>query len=1100
MKKLIFFAILMLFIYPQANAIEEIQVIMYDESIVKQEGVHFLEVDGYIIDNKDNYTSQLNGERIKDPNTNMTYEIKGGYFRATAHINEVGLYQYEFVLSNRIGKDYQGYFLDMNESGTRDLEDPSLIAPSFLVLPKIDLDQPLKFSIDNNYHIVSGTVEGLVNKPIALRYKGGSYLVSSTLGNDGSFAFLVQPGVFEHGGELELVCDFKDGQGFRVIAEGSVAGLELDVSLSQYSFTRGIISRNIRVDIKNIPSKYRTNNTLLSNYKFRVRVFEGDEQITSVSNQNLLVQNGESRSLSFEALAFRGLRELSAGEYTVEISLLGLFEGAWQPIYQTSSKLNVWRADQNILINEVLKDTKPKELRIDFGGEDNTTDEDDLIYYKQGKPVRSTRSSTTVLGGYVLRYNVPGEPQKVIHTLRTESGSNIYPSTLPAGLNRRDYLGIGVSVAEIPIYQGGMFEYTLEIYELVDKSYKLVDREIGSFNVFGYQVEIENPLVFASKEARQTIKVFDDQKQPVNNAVIYIGKNIYGVNSPTSKRVSTPGLNKEGRYEGERAYLFVDPAIENIVGGVYEVADFKLSELGTYNIVVYEIKNNEANRMAVIENAIEVKGEEVYSVTIDNNVIRAGHEQVFHIMVRDSEGRQVIPHAIDVLEDGLAYRTINQIEINANQTTQGTRIIHTIRESTEETLVFRVRDETSTRTGQVRVNIANPNIVFDQLTPLITESIKEQLGFVIKDSISQESIENDLTIDLINGGTGTGVRVFDRNSNQEIFGNVPGDKEYNLEFLVTDLNHDEIKQAGVTPKVRISLKDSMVLSEIPVAYTQLYSEPTELSQNATSIKIYYKDAKGQGLAGRDIYINDRFVDQTDSNGQYTYHFSATTNSLDIRVATDVPSKFEQLIVRRVASQPVENVVRAPEIVYSPEVTLNIRYDVPMAYIYINNVKQDYFLPVTSYTARVGGLKPGLNSIYVRIQDMRQNSTYYQVEVYFQEDKGPLKLTIGEETPYGIPTLVLGTTMVPVRFAEDLGAEMKWDNTNKKVTYTSFRTTIVLQEGNSFGYINGVRSPLPLAPYMNEHNRLMVPLRMIAEELGFRVKYIDRFSPIEITVR
>jgi hypothetical protein len=1101
MKKLILLVLVLLMVYPLVSAqTSDITVEMYENVVIRKSGQYIVNVDGFVTDGTGEHIGHLNGEKVRDLETNLTYEIRGGYFLAKAVLNNYGQYKYEFVESQRIKRDEVGYYLDINENNQRDSNEPSLIPPEFFVIPEIALEGNLQFDLDDDFHAIVGTIEGMQGKTIGVRYKGEGVLATNIIGENGSFGILVTPGRFSYAGGIELVLDINDGNGFQAIKEGKVVGKELNASISQSSFSRGIINKNIKVNIKDIPSEYIINNSLKSDYRFRVQLFEGEELISSKNNQNILIRSGESQSFDYEALSYRGLRELAVGEYRVVISLMGRFNNQWKDIYQKDLKLDVLRADTDILVNEALKNSYAGTISIDLGGEDNTTTSDDIVFYKGGKPVQTTRSSSTIHGGYVLKYNSPGQSQEIVHTLRTESSSNIYPNDLPAGLNQRDYLGINQTIIDVPTYQGGVFNYTLEVYALENKSYKVIHRVVDSIDITGYQVDVENDLMYVNKESIQKIIIKDDSMQPINNALIYIGKNSYGVNSPTQKRPSTPGLNESGRYEGDRAYLFLDPAKENIQNGEYVVEDFSLPELGKYNIIVYQISNNEATRMAVLENAIEVKGDQVYTVTVDNSFVRPGQEQTFHIMVRDSSGRQVVPYAIDIFEDGLAYRTINQIEINANQTANGTRIIHTPRVTTKEDLTFRVRDESSSQTGEAKINVSNPNIIFDQLSPMITEAIREPLGFVINDSLNHQRITDDIYLELVNGGTGSSLRVVDQDGSQEIFGKISGSDEYKLEILVSNLNYEEINQAGVEPRVNVYLGEGMQVYSIPVNRAQVLTEPAELTTNATEIKIAYKNAKGEPLISRDIYVNDTLVDKTDNNGEYKYYFSSSINVLNLRLETDVSGYFNEIAVRRSATQPSQTVVSAPDIVYSPEVSLRIRYDVPMAYVFVNNQRQDYFLPVTTYTAKVDNLKPGKNDIYVRIQDMRQNSSYYHVEVYYQEQRDPIMLTIGRGTDYGIPTLVLGTTMVPVRFAEDLGAEMKWDNSTKTVTYTSFNTTIRLQEGNSYGYINEERRRLPVAPYMNENQRLMVPLRMIAQELGFRVDYIDQFSPIKISVR
>ena len=94
-------------------------------------------------------------------------------------------------------------------------------------------------------------------------------------------------------------------------------------------------------------------------------------------------------------------------------------------------------------------------------------------------------------------------------------------------------------------------------------------------------------------------------------------------------------------------------------------------------------------------------------------------------------------------------------------------------------------------------------------------------------------------------------------------------------------------------------------------------------------------------------------------------------------------------------------------------------------------------------------------------------------------------------------LINNVTMVPVKFAEDLGAEMSWNSNTHTVTYVRGNKEITMTVGSSYAMINGKMSKLQMAPYYNDLGRVMVPLRMVADELGFRVKYKGASEPIEI---
>ncbi|MFP4457101.1 MAG: stalk domain-containing protein [Clostridia bacterium] len=1075
---------------------EEIINAQMDEPVIIKEKTGFKTVDGYVKDSQGEYTSILNGEYIKDSKTNMTYQIRGNYFIANILVDEIGDYDFEFVLSEKIKKDSLGYYYDRNENQERDNGEETITPPSFVIAPQVKLDEDFMFDMDkDNYFIVSGTLDGMNDKTISVRIKEGTTLASDRIEQDGSFAILINPNSIRYASDIELVLKIDEDKEI-VLREGIIKAKELDASINTSSFMEGMINRNVEVSVNNISKDFLEDDILASNYKLKAELLNDDGDKVEVDDQSLLIRSGESRRLAFDAFNYRALRELAEGEYEVKVYLLENINSDWKPIAQNKVSLSVLEADQDILVEEVFRDRNPGTIKIDFGGEEQTSGSDDFIYYKDGKPIKSARSTNSILGGYVLTYNSPGEVQKTVHTLKTDSNSSIYPESLPAGLNRRNYLEDS-QILQIPVYQGGEFEFTLEVYEVVDNQYSLIYRESDEFAIEGYNASVETSLIYATKETPQSITIKDNAGEPINNALIYIGQQIHSVKDPQERNNITRGFDKDDNLLRSLAYLYIDPSATNIIDGVYNVDNFTLEDLGEYNIVVYSIENGTAKKMAVLENVIEVVGEEVYNVEVDKNLVRPGTEQTYYIKVRDNEGVQVVPYEIDILEDGLVYDVIRNIEINSLQTPQGIKIVYSASDSLKEELSFRVKNETNAKTGIANVNISNTEIIFDSLTPLLTDGIKQPINFVLVDSNSKEEITEDITLELINGGSGAELRVFDRQTGKEFFGKIPGQEKYELEFLVHNLNAEEIEKANVRPKVRIKIGD-VIIYDIEVKQASLYVEPSRILPATDKIKIHYKDAKNDGIHGKEIRINNSLIGETDQNGEIEQVVSQETNVFNISAETDVSGYYKELSIKRVESVNETEVVDAPRLVSSPSVNVRIRNDYPMLYILVNNERQDYFMPIKSYTAKVEGLEPGWNTIKVDIYDFRHISSSYTVEVFYKEKKESVEIQLGEQTSYGTPTLLLGHTMVPVRFANELGAEMSWDNESKTVVYSYYDTTIELQSGNSYGYINGVREKLPAAPYMNEVSRLMVPLRMVAEELGYKVDYADRFSPIVIS--
>lgn len=85
-----------------------------------------------------------------------------------------------------------------------------------------------------------------------------------------------------------------------------------------------------------------------------------------------------------------------------------------------------------------------------------------------------------------------------------------------------------------------------------------------------------------------------------------------------------------------------------------------------------------------------------------------------------------------------------------------------------------------------------------------------------------------------------------------------------------------------------------------------------------------------------------------------------------------------------------------------------------------------------------------------------------------------------------PTLVNGTTFIPVRFFVDaLGGQIAWDEDERRVTILRGDRMIDLWIGEKSAVMDGKRVTVPEAPRIMKE-RTMLPLRFIAEALGWQV--------------
>lgn len=97
-----------------------------------------------------------------------------------------------------------------------------------------------------------------------------------------------------------------------------------------------------------------------------------------------------------------------------------------------------------------------------------------------------------------------------------------------------------------------------------------------------------------------------------------------------------------------------------------------------------------------------------------------------------------------------------------------------------------------------------------------------------------------------------------------------------------------------------------------------------------------------------------------------------------------------------------------------------------------------------------------------------------------------------------PVIVKGSTMLPVRFvAESLGAEVIWDDVNKWVVVRKDGVQIILTPGTNMAVVNGEVLYYE-SPVFSENGRTYAPVRLISENLGAKVKWVDETKQVIIS--
>ena len=112
---------------------------------------------------------------------------------------------------------------------------------------------------------------------------------------------------------------------------------------------------------------------------------------------------------------------------------------------------------------------------------------------------------------------------------------------------------------------------------------------------------------------------------------------------------------------------------------------------------------------------------------------------------------------------------------------------------------------------------------------------------------------------------------------------------------------------------------------------------------------------------------------------------------------------------------------------------------------------------------------------------------------------------GKKVKYDVePIVENGRTLVPFRkLAEELGADVKWVDSEKKVIVTKGKTTIILVLGQITATIdenNNKKTTTLDVPAKLHNNRTMVPLRFVSEALKATVDYYPEGALVVINTK
>lgn len=170
-------------------------------------------------------------------------------------------------------------------------------------------------------------------------------------------------------------------------------------------------------------------------------------------------------------------------------------------------------------------------------------------------------------------------------------------------------------------------------------------------------------------------------------------------------------------------------------------------------------------------------------------------------------------------------------------------------------------------------------------------------------------------------------------------------------------------------------------------------------------------------------------------------------------------------------------------------------------IAITNGAIDVTESISGSTSKGGSLKNNSNgktSVSTSEKDNEQRENKLKEQIILTIGKTEAQV-FGETKVNDVAPIIRNDrTMLPARFvAENLGADVKWDNDERKVTITKGDTTIIITIDSQTALVNGETIVLD-SPAFIENDRTYIPLRFIAEKLGASVEWNNTEHKVIIT--
>lgn len=635
---------------------------------------------------------------------------------------------------------------------------------------------------------------------------------------------------------------------------------------------------------------------------------------------------------------------------------------------------------------------------------------------------------------------------------------------------------------------------------------------VATFNrtvkVTGFNVDVNPQQVQADFKGDLVVTITDENNNPINNAILDFQKSSGG------------------------GYVTVlNGSIDNIQNGQYVYRNDKNSFFTSVGTIDVRVRGFHGGKFLTIEfkDAIAVVGEQVYTVTSNKESLVNGFEDTFYVTTK--QGSQVIfperVERIDVDKDGkyLPPQVISGVgykDLDGDGVKEAFGIKLTPTNS-QKYLIIRTSTNAGKKMGEVKLNVVGAEAEMTG-AQAATENIRSKFTFSAKDPRDGKPITSPIYFS--SSREYVDYRVRDRN-NIEV-GMTPAgvsatisqyNSVYEFYIYVDDVDWDKAvanKQEELVISVfaKTTGLEDIKLFDIPIGEAVLVADPPEIvyGSQPRNIEITYLAADEKPLANYKVSANDEEIGETDENGKVWYIGAASGLQINLKAVTDDKNNADTLVKNPSANNKdtiyteakIKSVVdtkpptaSAPATVNESSVLVTIEDNGLINNVRINNVPMDIFFPQSKLTHIHTGLKKGVNTITVEAVDIAGNYGKTVLQVNYTETPGTppppggggvVEFVINKQTEYGMPQLVDGTTMVPARFVEILGVSFEFDNATKTATYKYGDNTISVTNNKATALVNGEPVLMTKPAYINEQGRFMVPLRMIGQELGFKVHW------------